>query len=327
MQRGAVSQALELATLRDWPARCFSPSVNLAPSIEVGLPIANLPRLGVTRLGIGKTSAMSMPQNRSLVGFLSLLNGILDPNQVVCESGTFSSTEQLVGLASASKAISPDRIVPLPPVVGAAGSAQDLAFAFHLTPRHSAGASSGRLPVSFSALSGLETKSIADRTAETAPRSSEGSAEVETNASVRPRPVREISLKLADSASTRVDIQLIERAGSLHVAVRTPDQELAKSLQANLGELVGRFETKGYKTESWTPAAPLHASVQSTETANNSGHSQDQSEQGGARGGQQQQQQGQPDAGRRQHARWMAPFDEILNQENASTTGFRMENQ
>ena len=211
-----------------------------------------------------------MPQNRSLVGFLSLLNGILDPPQVACESRTAakSGAGKLQNMPG-----------PLPPVVGAAGSAQDLAFALHLTPQHGA----VMLPV-------LETAS-------SMPRSSEGSAEVETNASVRPQPVREISLKLADSASTRVGIQLIERAGSLHVAVRTADQELTKSLQANLGELVGRFETKGYKTESWTPAAPPHASVQSTETANNSGHSQDQSEQGGARGGQQQQQQGQPDAG------------------------------
>ena len=161
---------------------------------------------------------MSMLENRSLVGFLSLLNGILDPTQVACESGTLSSR-----------------------------------------------------------------------------RSSEGSAEVETNASAPATTRREIPLMLADSASTRVDIQLIERAGSLHLAVRTPDQELTKALQANLAALVGRFETKGYKTESWTPAAPRHASVQPTAAANNSGHSQDQSEQGGARGGQQQQQQGQPD--------------------------------
>jgi hypothetical protein len=152
------------------------------------------------------------------------------------------------------------------------------------------------------------------------------SLETEPTLPLRPQPIREISLRLIDDASSKVEIQVLERGGNLHVAVRTPDQELTKSLQTNLGELVGRFETKGYRTETWIPAASLHAGPQLTETTSNSGHSQDQSEHAGSWSGQRQQ-QNQHESDRRQHPRWMASVEEMFDEEKASTSGFRMENQ
>ena len=82
----------------------------------------------------------------------------------------------------------------------------------------------------------------------------------ETNLHTPAPPTREISLRVADVDAAKVDVRLSERAGKVHVAVRTDDRELAKSLQSDLGELVGRLERKGYSTETWTPGERLNSS-------------------------------------------------------------------
>lgn len=153
------------------------------------------------------------------------------------------------------------------------------------------------------------------------------STEIETNPSVRPQPIREISLRLADKGSNPVDIQMVERAGHVQVAVRTPDHELTKSLQTNLGELVERLEQKGYKTETWVPGAPLHTTAALTESASSSGHNQDQPGHSGSWDGGQQQRQGQHESGRRQQARWMTQVQQTLNEEDSDTEGIPMEDR
>ena len=153
------------------------------------------------------------------------------------------------------------------------------------------------------------------------------STEIETNPTVRTQPMREISLRLGDTASNSVDIQMVERAGHVQVAVRTPDQELTTSLQANLGELVGRLEQKGYKTETWVPAATLHPTAVLTESAGSSGHSQDQPGHSSSWDGGQQQRQEQQESGRRQQARWMTQVEQTLNGEDTGTEGIPMEDQ
>lgn len=149
--------------------------------------------------------------------------------------------------------------------------------------------------------------------------SGQASPSTTTTLSDRPQPMREISLKVHDNVN-RVDIQVVERAGNLRVAVRTADQDLNKSLQTNLGELVGRFEAKGYKTETWIPAAGSpHSSAPMMETANNpQQQSQDQSDPTGSWSGQQQQ-QGHRESDQRQQARWMTQFDDVLDEEDEST--------
>jgi hypothetical protein len=148
----------------------------------------------------------------------------------------------------------------------------------------------------------------------------------EINLPARPQPIHEISLKLADHAANRVDIQLVERAGNVHVAVRTGDQELTKSLQTNLGDLVGRFEDKGYKTETWIPAASLHTTAAVAATGGSASHGQEQQqEQPGSWGGQQQQ-QNQQESGHRQQPRWVMQFAEMPDEEGTETTSFRTEN-
>ncbi len=60
-------------------------------------------------------------------------------------------------------------------------------------------------------------------------------------------------MHLATPESAPVDIRLVDRAGSLRVAVHTADQDLAQNLQSGLNDLVHRLEHKGFEAEAWAP--------------------------------------------------------------------------
>ena len=66
--------------------------------------------------------------------------------------------------------------------------------------------------------------------------------------------VRDISLKLTNKDQSSVQVRLSERAGELHVSVRTPDAGLTRGLREGLSDLVGRLEQSGYRAETWRPA-------------------------------------------------------------------------
>jgi hypothetical protein len=147
--------------------------------------------------------------------------------------------------------------------------------------------------------------------------------ENEAAAALAPPPLREVSLRLSiaspTAAAASVDVQFAERAGTVQVAVRTSDQDLAKSLQGNLGDLVGRLEEKGFKTDAWTPAAaqhlgtPLRGPSTSAESQNHSDHS-------GSQGGHPDS-HGQQESNPRRQGRWQAElertrFEEMLSLPN-----------
>jgi hypothetical protein len=142
------------------------------------------------------------------------------------------------------------------------------------------------------------------------------SPEVETANGVQTQPIREISFRLA-GASANVDVQIAERAGKIQVAVRTPDQDLAKSLQTNLGELVGHLEQKGFRTDAWTPATE-HLSGAVKEPSN-SANSQSQSDHSRSPGGQQDQRHGQQQSNQRRQGHWKTQLDETLSAPIART--------
>ena len=75
----------------------------------------------------------------------------------------------------------------------------------------------------------------------------------DTNVRFTAQPTREISMRLNPAESPAVDIKLVDRAGSVRVAVRTPDADLARNLQSGLSDLVHRLERKGFDTETWSP--------------------------------------------------------------------------
>ncbi len=66
-------------------------------------------------------------------------------------------------------------------------------------------------------------------------------------------PVKEIALRLGRPADAAVDLQVRERDGRVHVAVRTADEALAGHLREHLDHLVERLGQQGYRAEAWAP--------------------------------------------------------------------------
>jgi hypothetical protein len=126
-----------------------------------------------------------------------------------------------------------------------------------------------------------------------------------------PPLTRQIWLNLSTDDSTQVNIGFTERAGKVLVAVRTADHELAQSLRTDLGDLVGRLEGKGFKTETWTPSIARQEAVPLQSSNTNSGFNPPQHPGSGNRGGQQRQRQ--DGSTQRQKARWAAQIEKTIS--------------
>jgi hypothetical protein len=137
--------------------------------------------------------------------------------------------------------------------------------------------------------------------------------EPEINPASQPQPARQVSLKLTGPNAAKVDVELTEKAGKVQVAVRTADHELTKSLQSDLGELVGKLESKGFKTEAWIPALGQHAQTAAPARSN---FGENESRQPGSGAGQQQPgRQGHSGSNQQQRRQWMASFKETMSME------------
>jgi hypothetical protein len=145
-------------------------------------------------------------------------------------------------------------------------------------------------------------------------QSDQPSPEMEAPNSPQSQPIHEMSLRLP-GAESHVDVQVSDRAGRIQVEVRTADPDLAKSLQTNLGDLVGHLEEKGFRTEPWTPGATLHAAAAS-EPSNSANSHPDNS---GSRGGNQDPRHGQQESNQRQQQRWKSQFEETLSTPNTAS--------
>jgi hypothetical protein len=114
-------------------------------------------------------------------------------------------------------------------------------------------------------------------------------------------PARVISLRVSDAGQERVELHVTERAGEVHVAVRTADVNLASSLRENLSDLVQRLEHTGFHAETWRPGPGASASAQDSSADRGGdadqfpGARQQHSQQQGAAGGREQRQQQQPE--------------------------------
>ena len=144
-------------------------------------------------------------------------------------------------------------------------------------------------------------------------------SEPEIKIDLAPPITRQISLKLATDDSTQVNIGLTERAGKVLVAVRASDHELAQSLQTGLGDLVGRLESKGFKTETWLPAVTHQEAVPLQ--SSNSNTDLNQPQHSGPGNGSGQQRQGQNSSTQRQKERWAAQLDETISADEARSEG------
>jgi hypothetical protein len=106
---------------------------------------------------------------------------------------------------------------------------------------------------------------------------------------------RDIRLDLG-AGDSRVEVHVVERAGDVQVAVRTPDARLAGDLREELPALTARLEQSGFRTEAWHPPAAVEgrshgADIRATAAASESGNQPDRQ---GSRDGREDPQQPKP---------------------------------
>jgi hypothetical protein len=131
--------------------------------------------------------------------------------------------------------------------------------------------------------------------------------------------VRDISLQLSNKDQGRVQVRLSERAGELHVSVRTPDAGLTRGLRDGLSDLVGRLEHNGYRAETWQPAGRSGTGAQDQNhdsPSQNQSSGQQNAGDSGSGGGRQQNARDQqhPDA---QPPKWVSELESSLQRSNS----------
>ncbi|MEQ1886156.1 MAG: flagellar hook-length control protein FliK [Bryobacteraceae bacterium] len=84
-----------------------------------------------------------------------------------------------------------------------------------------------------------------------APAASEAEAVTPAPQSPQTRPA-EIAVRVTRPDAHPVDVQIRQRAGEIHVAVRTPDGGLQKSLRDGLPDLVDSLDRAGFQAQSLT---------------------------------------------------------------------------
>jgi hypothetical protein len=97
-------------------------------------------------------------------------------------------------------------------------------------------------------------------------------------------PVKEIAVRIATPQAPAVDVHLVERAGQLHVAVRTADGGLQTSLRQDLGSLVNSLGRAGYRAEAITPREASPAAAISAQTNSQNGGRESESGSGSRNG-------------------------------------------
>ncbi len=71
----------------------------------------------------------------------------------------------------------------------------------------------------------------------------------------------DITLRIPDSNTEQgTAVRFVERAGEVHVSVRTADAEMAQTLRGGLNDLVNRLEDGGIRTQVWQPGTDTSTS-------------------------------------------------------------------
>lgn len=77
-------------------------------------------------------------------------------------------------------------------------------------------------------------------------------------------------MRVSQPAAPPVDLHFSERAGEIHVSVRTPDATLENSIRQNLPTLTGSLERAGYHTETFVPQTNSAAQMSSRKEGDSS---------------------------------------------------------
>jgi hypothetical protein len=91
-----------------------------------------------------------------------------------------------------------------------------------------------------------------------------------------PPLARDIRVEVAGGGDRKVEVRLVERAGEVHFAVRTPDDRLAGNLREHLPLLSTRLEQSGFRADGWhTNAGGSERRLELDAAAAGSGENQD----------------------------------------------------
>lgn len=76
----------------------------------------------------------------------------------------------------------------------------------------------------------------------------------------------DITIRIPDATTDQgTAVRFVERAGEVHVSVRTSDSEMAQTLRGGLNDLVTRLEDGGIRTQVWQPGADASTSQNSSQ--------------------------------------------------------------
>ncbi|MGA3241122.1 MAG: hypothetical protein ABSG03_33060 [Bryobacteraceae bacterium] len=136
------------------------------------------------------------------------------------------------------------------------------------------------------------------------PAPAEATPEPSTPPAAAAAPVaHDIKLELNVGGGQRVEVRLTDRAGDIHVAVRTPDARLSDAMRADLPALAAKLEQSGFRTDAWQPGSAAGGERRTAETGAGNG-SQDSQEHAGQN---QQQKQDNPQQQQQQKSLINAP--------------------
>jgi hypothetical protein len=155
-----------------------------------------------------------------------------------------------------------------------------------------------------------------------APAAPAAPAATETKVPAAPvHSAQEIAVSVASNNDQKVEVRLVERAGEVHVSVRTTDETLAHTMREDLGSLTGKLAQNGFGAEAYSPARAESSSFSNQRGASENQDSKGGQQQGSRQGGESSQQQSQQES-RDKRPAWLEAMESSLaqNQTNRSAT-------
>ncbi len=118
------------------------------------------------------------------------------------------------------------------------------------------------LPQTHAATADQPTAAPASHTSSSSPLSPAARMDqVQDPPATAPSGNHDITIRIPDSSTDQgTAVRFVERAGEVHVSVRTSDTEMAQTLRGGLNDLVNRLEDGGIRTQIWQPGADASTS-------------------------------------------------------------------
>ncbi len=124
----------------------------------------------------------------------------------------------------------------------------------------------------------------------------------------------DITVRIPDASEMGTAVRFVERAGEVHVSVRTGDAEMAQTLRGGLGDLVNRLADGGVRTEVWQPGSGASTSQDDPGQpfADSNGSKNNRESSSGS--------ETEQDSSRQNKPRWLEELESSIGDENVKET-------